>query len=71
VFNWFANLFSKPPVTDGTHQWARRYRLLRARYDAAVTNEDNRRHWTAADMGPALEAEQEHIPDAWSGSVGR
>jgi len=49
VLSWLANLFSKRPDNDGAQHWARRYRLLRARYDAAVTNEDNRRHWAAAD----------------------
>ena len=49
VLSWFAKLFSTQSGNDGAQQWARRYRLLRARYDAAVTNDDNRRHWSAAD----------------------
>jgi hypothetical protein len=47
VFRWLSNLFAaaKParPVRG------RAVRVLRARYDAAVTNDDNRRHWANAD----------------------
>ena len=46
MFNWLANLLTKPTLTraDG-----RATRLLRARYDAASTSQDNRRHWANAD----------------------
>ena len=46
MFTWLANLFAAKPyrATSG-----RAPRLVRARYDAAVTNEDNRRHWASAD----------------------
>jgi lambda family phage portal protein len=44
--NWLTRLFParKPVVAD-----PRRARFLRARYDAATTSDDNRRHWAAAD----------------------
>jgi hypothetical protein len=44
MFRWLVNLISKP--TPGR---MRATRMLRARYDAAVTNNDNRRHWAGAD----------------------
>ncbi len=43
---WFTNLFSKPLAR---RELTRTSRFVRARYDAAVTNEDNRRHWRNAD----------------------
>lgn len=44
MFRWLANVFSsKPPSPRRTG------RILRARYDAAGTNPDNRRHWANAD----------------------
>ncbi len=43
MLGWVRNLFSHsvtpPPIA----------RLVRGRYDAAVTSDDNRRHWAAAD----------------------
>jgi lambda family phage portal protein len=46
VFRWLSNLFT----AKSTKPTARRaVRMLRARYDAAVTNDDNRRHWANAD----------------------
>ncbi len=45
MFRWLTNLFSKP----GSRALTRAARVLRARYDAAVTNDDNRRHWGNAD----------------------
>lgn len=45
MFRWLANLYSKP--TSGP--LIRVGRSLRARYDAAVTSDDNRRHWANAD----------------------
>jgi capsid protein len=45
VFRWLSNLFSaKAPVRS-----RRALRMLHARYDAAATNPDNRRHWANAD----------------------
>jgi lambda family phage portal protein len=44
VFSWIGHLLaSKPPRPQ------RCVRRIRARYDAALTNEDNRRHWANAD----------------------
>ena len=44
MLGWLSNLFSAPkPVRLRTRS------IVRARYDAAVTNEDNRRHWANAD----------------------
>ena len=48
MLRWFSKLFAHKPETDGT-QFRHRYRTLRARYDAAVTNPDNQRHWANAD----------------------
>jgi len=44
VFNWFANLFASKSASSG-----RALRIVRARYDAASTTPDNRRHWANAD----------------------
>ena len=46
MFGWLSKLFAgkASAVPD-----ARRVRWLRARYDAAATNPDNRRHWANAD----------------------
>lgn len=44
MFRWLANLFTKPAP-----ERTRAARMLRARYDAAVSNDDNRRHWAGAD----------------------
>ncbi len=41
MFTWLSNLFAAKPT--------RQPRLVRGRYDAAVTNDDNRRHWANAD----------------------
>jgi lambda family phage portal protein len=45
VFSWLANLFTSKPI----RQSGRTLRLVRARYDAAATSDDNRRHWANAD----------------------
>jgi lambda family phage portal protein len=48
VLRWFTSLFARakqPAVRAAFPSW----RILRARYDAAVTTDDNRRHWAAAD----------------------
>jgi capsid protein len=47
VFGWLTGLQARKPRTG--NRWFHPYRFLRARYDAAVTNEDNRRHWANAD----------------------
>ena len=46
MFRWLANRFSKPTTS---RPLTRAPRVLRARYDAAVVNDDNRRHWANAD----------------------
>ena len=46
MFNWFANLFAAKPARTSP---SRAVRSVRARYGAAVTNDDNRRHWASAD----------------------
>ena len=45
MLSWLTNRFSAKPRASAT----RALRVLRARYDAAVTNDDNRRHWANAD----------------------
>lgn len=44
MLRWLANLWSAKPSRPG-----RGVRVVRARYDAAVTTDDNRRHWANAD----------------------
>ena len=46
MLGWLSKLLSSKPRAGMD---ARHVRLLRARYDAAVTNDDNRRHWSGAD----------------------
>ena len=46
MFRWLSNLLTAKPRQALSR---RAVRMLRARYDAAVTNEDNRRHWAATD----------------------
>jgi len=61
VWNWLAKMLRPSPVnTDG--RFLRR-RLLRARYDAAATTVDNRRHWANAD---GLSANAANSPDVRS-----
>jgi len=57
MFGWFSKLVRRFG-SDGAQ--LRAYRLLRARYDAAVTNDENRRHWANAD---ALSANAANSPD--------
>jgi lambda family phage portal protein len=45
VFSWLTNLFAAKPAPASSPRALR----VRARYDAAVTSEDNRRHWANAD----------------------
>ncbi len=47
MFRWLTNLFAATKPTRSVQ--GRAVRLLRARYDAAVTSDDNRRHWANAD----------------------
>ncbi len=44
MVRWLSKLFSPATPTP-----SRRSRFVRARYDAAVTNDENRRHWANAD----------------------
>lgn len=46
MLNWLSNLM---PAKTRTPPHGRNVRVLRARYDAAVTTDDNRRHWANAD----------------------
>lgn len=45
MFAWFSNLFS----SRTTRPSGQALRIVRARYDAAATNSENRRHWANAD----------------------
>ena len=45
MFSWLANLLAVKPRASAPQA----LRVVRARYDAATTNDDNRRHWAAAD----------------------
>ncbi len=47
MLNWLVNLMSA--LLPNSVQGAKRTRLIRARYDAAQTSDDNRRHWGLAD----------------------
>ncbi len=55
MLDWLAKLF----VAPAPHE-SRRVRLVRARYDAATTTDENRRHWAAAD---SLSANAANSPD--------
>jgi lambda family phage portal protein len=58
MFRWLSNLLtghSARALRDAT------VRVVRGRYDAAVTNDDNRRHWAAAD---GLSANAANNPEA-------
>jgi len=57
VFGWFANLFNSPASVE-SH--SRAVRVVRGRYDAAQTSDDNRRHWANAD---ALSANSANSPE--------
>ncbi len=53
MLDWFKNILRSRPAGQGR-------RIIRARFDAAVTNDENRRHWANADsLSPnaALNAE--------------
>lgn len=47
MFRWLNNLLTRAKPAHGDHP--RRVQWLRARYDAAATNDENRRHWANAD----------------------
>jgi lambda family phage portal protein len=57
MFRWLANLWDTKPPRPGRD---RVVRVVRGRYDAAVTTDDNRRHWANAD---GLSANQANSPD--------
>jgi len=61
VWNWLAKVFRPSSVKGGAHLLRRR--TLRARYDAAATSADNRRHWANAD---GLSANAANNPDVRS-----
>ena len=48
MWSWLSKLVGRRTNGGGAER-LQRYRLRRARYDAAVTTEDNRRHWANAD----------------------
>ncbi len=47
MLTWLSNLFTSAKRTNVTRP--RAVRVVRARYDAAVTSDENRRHWANAD----------------------
>jgi len=49
MFRWLSNLFSGGKSRTDSAQAAQLARSIKARYDAAQTNDDNRRHWGGAD----------------------
>jgi lambda family phage portal protein len=55
MLRWLANLIAPSNVAPPSA-----VRVVRARYDAAVTTDDNRRHWAAAD---GLSANSANSPD--------
>lgn len=48
MFGWLSSWFSTRPTVNAA-QAAQVSRLIKARYDAAQTNDDNRRHWANSD----------------------
>jgi lambda family phage portal protein len=58
VFAWLSNLFASPPSTRVEQN--RSLRMVRGRYDAASTSDENRRHWANAD---ALSANAANSPE--------
>lgn len=57
MFRWLANLWGTTPPRPGR---GRVVRVVRGRYDAASTSDDNRRHWANAD---GLSANQANSPE--------
>jgi hypothetical protein len=58
VLGWLTNLFTSKPTSPTT---SRAVWIVRAKYDAATTSEDNRRHWANAD---GLSANAANRPEA-------
>jgi lambda family phage portal protein len=57
MFGWLANFWGTTPTRPGR---GRVVRVVRGRYDAAGTSDENRRHWANAD---GLSANQANSPD--------
>ena len=49
MIGWLKGLFTDKPTLRLRGADRRLMKLLRGRYDAAVTNSDNIRHWAGAD----------------------
>lgn len=60
MFRWLSNLISGRKSAGDTAQATQLARAIKARYDAAQTVDDNRRHWANAD---ALSANASNSPD--------
>jgi lambda family phage portal protein len=58
VFRWLANSLSR---NKPHRRESRAVRVVRARYDAAATTDDNRRHWANADGLSANAANSPHV----------
>jgi len=49
MFSWLRNIVATSKPVRASQLACQAVRLLRARYDAAVTNDANYRHWANAD----------------------
>jgi len=58
MFRWLANLWGTTPPRTGR---GRVVRVVRGRYDAASTSDDNRRHWANADGLSANQANSAEV----------
>jgi lambda family phage portal protein len=58
MFRWLANLWGTTPTRPGR---GRVVRVVRGRYDAASTSDDNRRHWANADGLSANQANSAEV----------
>jgi lambda family phage portal protein len=58
MFRWLANLWGSTPPRTGR---GRVVRVVRGRYDAAGTSDDNRRHWANADGLSANQANSAEV----------
>lgn len=58
MFHWLANLWGTTPPRTGR---GRVVRVVRGRYDAAGTSDDNRRHWANADGLSANQANSAEV----------
>ena len=56
MLHWLTKLFARRGRSAPRRAW----RVLRARYDAAVTTDENRRHWANAD---GMSANSANSPD--------